>query len=157
MTAGTLSPAGAPGRSFRDAWLITLGHSLTHWYPATFYLLLPLIGKELGLSYGQIGLIMTCQYIAGAIANVPGGMLVDTVGRKGLLMASSLFWVGFPLMPSELHVLPRDRSPCLSKGMSPSSGCNSKGKTERFGRRASFSIQAVALFCLTALWPPISD
>jgi MFS family permease len=79
-------------------WLITLGHSLTHWYPATFYLLLPIIGKELGLSYSQIGLIMTCQYMAGAIANIPGGVLVDTVGRKGVLMATSLFWVGFPYL-----------------------------------------------------------
>lgn len=86
------------GRSFREVWLITLGHSLTHWYPATFYLLLPIIAKELGLSYGQIGLIMTCQYVAGAIANVPGGIVVDTVGRKGVLMALSLFWVGFPYL-----------------------------------------------------------
>jgi MFS family permease len=79
-------------------WLITLGHSLTHWYPATFYLLMPIIGKELGLSYSQIGLIMTCQYVAGAVANIPGGVLVDTVGRKGVLMATSLFWVGFPYL-----------------------------------------------------------
>ena len=84
--------------SFREVWLITLGHSLTHWYPATFYLILPIIGKELGLSYSQIGLVMTCQYLAGAIANVPGGILVDTVGRKGMLMALSLFWVGFPYL-----------------------------------------------------------
>jgi MFS family permease len=88
-------PADKP---FREVWLITLGHALTHWYPSTFYLLLPIIGKELGLSYSQIGLIMTCQYIAGAIANVPGGILVDTVGRKGVLMALSLFWVGFPYL-----------------------------------------------------------
>ena len=88
----------APGKSFREVWLITFGHALTHWYPATFYLLLPIIGKELGLTYSQIGLVMTCQYIAGAIANVPGGILVDTVGRKGLLMALSLFWVGFPYL-----------------------------------------------------------
>src|SRR5205085_7325221 len=52
----------------------------------------------LGLDYAQIGLIMTCQYVAGAIANVPGGVLVDTVGRKGLLLALSLFWVGFPYL-----------------------------------------------------------
>ncbi|HVJ12197.1 MAG TPA: MFS transporter, partial [Burkholderiales bacterium] len=52
----------------------------------------------LGLSYSQIGLIMTCKYIASAIANVPGGVLVDTVGRKGLLMALSLFWIGFPYL-----------------------------------------------------------
>jgi len=85
-------------RSFREVWLITLGHALTHWYPATFYLILPIIGKELGLTYSQIGLIMTCQYLAGAVANVPGGILVDTVGRKGVLMALSLFWVGFPYL-----------------------------------------------------------
>jgi MFS family permease len=98
MNATVTAPEKAPDRSFREVWLITLGHSLTHWYPATFYLLLPIIGKEMGLSYSQIGLIMTCQYLAGAIANVPGGILVDTVGRKGVLMAMSLFWVGFPYL-----------------------------------------------------------
>ncbi len=92
------APEKAPERSFREVWLITLGHALTHWYPSTFYLLLPIIGKELGLSYTQIGLIMTCQYVAGAVANVPGGVIVDTVGRKGVLMAISLFWVGFPYL-----------------------------------------------------------
>jgi MFS family permease len=98
-TVTAASPSEAvPARPFREVWLITLGHSLTHWYPATFYLLLPIIGKELGLSYSEIGLIMTCQYIAGAVANVPGGALVDTVGRKGLLMVVSLFWIGFPYL-----------------------------------------------------------
>jgi MFS family permease len=99
LTADTPASTPQPGKaSFREAWFITVGHALTHWYPATFYLLLPLIGNELGLSFSQIGLIMTCQYIAGAVANVPGGVLVDTVGRKGLLMGVSLFWVGFPYL-----------------------------------------------------------
>ncbi len=97
MSVAVAAPE-APRGSYREMWLITLGHSLTHWYPATFYLILPIIGKELGLSYSQIGLIMTCQYIAGAVANIPGGVLVDTVGRKGVLMATSLFWVGFPYL-----------------------------------------------------------
>ena len=90
MTAAAL-PSEAPKRSFREVWLITLGHALTHWYPATFYLILPLIGNELGLSYLQIGSILTTQAAAGAIANVPGGLLVDSVARKGLLLALSLF------------------------------------------------------------------
>jgi FSR family fosmidomycin resistance protein-like MFS transporter len=102
MPSDALAAPGGPeipaARAMREAWLITIGHSLTHWYPATFYLLLPIIGNELGLSFSQIGFIMTCQYIAGAVANVPGGVLVDTVGRKGLLMAISLFWVGFPYL-----------------------------------------------------------
>src|SRR3982751_6359687 len=88
--------AGIAPKSFKDVWLISAGHGLTHWYTATFYLLLPLIGNELGLSYTEIGLIMTVQHLAGAIMNLPGGFIVDIVGKKGYLMAASLFWVGFP-------------------------------------------------------------
>jgi MFS transporter, FSR family, fosmidomycin resistance protein len=92
--------AAPPGTKtpFREVWLVTIGHALTHWYPATFYLLLPLIGAELGLSYAQIGSILTVQATAGALSNVPGGILVDSVSRKGLLMAISLFWVGAPYL-----------------------------------------------------------
>src|SRR5882757_1005710 len=106
MTVVALSTDQAPKdqapkdqkRSFREVWLITIGHALTHWYPATFYLLLPLIGNELGLTYVQIGSILTVQAGCGAIANIPGGLVVDTVGRKGLLMALSLFWIGAPYL-----------------------------------------------------------
>ncbi|MCW5574953.1 MAG: MFS transporter [Burkholderiales bacterium] len=92
----TSAAAALPARPFRDVWLISAGHALTHWYPATFYVLLPLIGKELGLSYTQIGFLMSMQHIAGALSNLPGGMIVDSIGKKGYLMAASLFWVGFP-------------------------------------------------------------
>lgn len=88
--------AGRLPRTFREVWLISAGHGLTHWYTATFYLLLPLIGKELGLSYTEIGLIMTIQHLAGALSNLPGGILVDVIGQKGYIMAASLFWVGVP-------------------------------------------------------------
>jgi MFS family permease len=98
MTAVTVAAEPAARKSFREVWLITLGHSLTHWYPATFYLLLPLIGNELGLSYVQIGSILTTQAAAGALSNIPGGLIVDSVSRKGLLMALSLFWVGAPYL-----------------------------------------------------------
>lgn len=92
-------PASPPGtKSFLEVWLVTTGHALTHWYPATFYLLLPLIGAELGLSYLEIGSILTMQASAGALSNIPGGMLVDSVSRKGLLMAIALFWVGAPYL-----------------------------------------------------------
>ena len=92
----TVAATAPAPRTFKDVWLISSGHAFTHWYTATFYLLLPLIGKELGLSYTEIGLIMTTQHIVGAISNLPGGMVVDMVGKKGYLMATSLFWVGFP-------------------------------------------------------------
>lgn len=98
MTVTPVDASVGTRRSFQEVWVVSTGHALTHWYPATFYLLLPLIGTELGLSYSQIGAILTFQFAAGAIANIPGGIFVDTVGRKGLLMATSLFWVGFPYL-----------------------------------------------------------
>ncbi|MCE2981394.1 MAG: MFS transporter [Betaproteobacteria bacterium] len=82
----------------KDVWLISAGHAMTHWYTATFYLLLPLIGSELGLSYVQIGFIMTVQHTVGAASNLPAGMLVDRYGNRALMMAASLFWVGFPYL-----------------------------------------------------------
>jgi MFS family permease len=94
----TAAPAAASSVALKEMWLISLGHSLTHWYPATFYLLLPLIGQEMGLSYAEIGFIMSVQHAAGALTNLPGGMIVDTVGYKGRLMAISLFWIGFPYL-----------------------------------------------------------
>jgi FSR family fosmidomycin resistance protein-like MFS transporter len=98
IASRTNAPPQSANSSFREVWLVTTGHALTHWYPATFYLLLPLIGAELGLSYSQIGSILTVQAAAGALSNVPGGLLVDSVGRKGVLMAISLFWVGAPYL-----------------------------------------------------------
>jgi MFS family permease len=94
----TITAETAPRSSFREVWLISAGHMMTHWYPATFYLLLPLIGNDLGLSFSQIGSILTCQFLAGALSNLPGGMVVDAVGRKGLLMAVALSWVGLPYL-----------------------------------------------------------
>ena len=94
----TVAAETAPRNAFREVWLISAGHMMTHWYPATFYLLLPLIGNELGLSFSQIGSILTCQFTAGALSNLPGGMVVDAIGRKGLLMAVALSWIGVPYL-----------------------------------------------------------
>ncbi|MBM3341281.1 MAG: MFS transporter [Betaproteobacteria bacterium] len=93
-TAAT--PAIPRAQYLKELGLISVGHGLTHWYPATFYLLLPLIGKELGLSFTQIGLILTVQHVVGAIANLPGGMVVDAYGKKGHLLVMSLIWIGVP-------------------------------------------------------------
>jgi len=98
MSVTTMEAGAVQRRSFQEVWVICIGHALTHWYPATFYLLLPLIGQELGLDYAQIGSILTCQFAAGAIANLPGGIFVDSVGKKGLLMAVALSWIGVPYL-----------------------------------------------------------
>jgi FSR family fosmidomycin resistance protein-like MFS transporter len=77
-------------------WLVALGHTFTHWCPATFYLLLPFVVKELGLSYSQAGFLVTIRAAANMIVNIPAGMLVDIIGKKGLLMALALVATGVP-------------------------------------------------------------
>lgn len=77
-------------------WLVALGHTFTHWCPATFYLLLPFVVKELGLSYSQAGFLVTIRAAANLLVNVPAGMLVDLIGKKGLLMALALVATGVP-------------------------------------------------------------
>jgi MFS family permease len=77
-------------------WLIALGHTFTHWCPATFYLLLPFLVKEMGLSYSQAGFLVTVRVAANLLVNIPAGMLVDIIGKKGLLMALALVATGVP-------------------------------------------------------------
>ncbi len=77
-------------------WLVALGHTFTHWCPATFYLLLPFLVKEMGLTYSQAGFLVTIRAAANLAVNVPAGMLVDIIGKKGLLMALALIATGVP-------------------------------------------------------------
>ncbi|HWP60153.1 MAG TPA: MFS transporter [Candidatus Acidoferrales bacterium] len=79
-------------------WLITLGHTFTHWCPATFYLLLPFLVEELGLTYSQAGLLITVRSATSVLMNIPAGMAVDMIGRRGLLMAAALLWTGVPYL-----------------------------------------------------------
>lgn len=79
-------------------WATSVGHGFTHWYPSTFYLLLPLIKDEMGLSYTEMGFLVTARYLVSALANLPVGMLTDLTGRYRLLMAVSLCLVGIPYL-----------------------------------------------------------
>ena len=66
--------------------------------PGDVLLLLPLIGSELGLSYTEIGSILTSSSPPARSPTFPAAYSSTRSGRKGLLMAVSLFWVGFPYL-----------------------------------------------------------
>lgn len=72
LSAVVLPQPPAPPRPWRELWLITIGHGLTHWYPATFYLLLPLIGAAVGPLLGGVvadrfGLLAAFYFLAATI------------------------------------------------------------------------------------------
>lgn len=79
-------------------WATSIGHAYTHWFPSTFYLLLPLIKDELGLTYTEMGLLVTTRFVVSTGANFPSGMVVDLLKRNNLIMTIALAWVGIPYL-----------------------------------------------------------
>lgn len=79
-------------------FLVGLGHGATHWVAATFYLLLPFINRDMGLSYSQAGLLVSIFHIASVGANFGSGPLVDVTGRRVLFQILALVLGGSALM-----------------------------------------------------------
>ena len=76
------SVGGIPISRHGPALLIGLGHGGTHWVAAFFYLLLPYLTDDLGLSYAQAGSLVALFHAASALANLGSGALVDVTGRR---------------------------------------------------------------------------
>lgn len=88
------------------AFLVAGGHAATHWIIGIFYVLLPYIARELGLSYAQAGTLITVFHTAAFAANVGSGAVVDIGMRHATVQAASLvvgaaalMGVGFVIHP----------------------------------------------------------
>lgn len=60
--------------------LVCGGHFMSHIYLLALPPLFPLLQSELGLSYAELGLLVTAFYAASGVAQMPIGMLVDRIG-----------------------------------------------------------------------------
>ena len=61
--------AGEIVRNQAAALLLALGHGATHWVLATIYVILPFLGQDLGLSFAQIGGLISIFHAASFLAN----------------------------------------------------------------------------------------
>ena len=75
--------------------LLSFGHLTGHWYIGVLMLILPLLKAEFGLSFTQIGLIISLRSLASAFGNVSSGMIVDIVGKRNLILTVSAAGIGF--------------------------------------------------------------
>ena len=82
----------------RGMWAIGTGHALTHLYTAALYVLMPYLARDLGLSYSQIGFMLSVRQFMSTVVNLPAGMIVDTLGRRSLLMAVALLGTAAPFL-----------------------------------------------------------
>ncbi len=87
-----------PDRANTGMWAIGAGHAMTHAYSAAFYLMLPFIARELGLTYSQLGLFLSLRQFMSMLVNLPAGMIVDTIGKRNLLMGLALSWTAVPYL-----------------------------------------------------------
>ena len=81
------------GLSWKDqglALLISFGHAGTHWILMTFYLILPFVRNDLGLSYTEAAFLVSVVHISSAAANFGSGLVVDVTGRKVIFLILSL-------------------------------------------------------------------
>ena len=82
--------SGLEWRLQGPAFLVALGHAGTHWVAAFFYLLLPFITRDLGLSYTEAGLLVSIFHVSSLLANFGSGLVVDVTGRRVLYQVMSL-------------------------------------------------------------------
>ncbi len=80
------------------AFLVGIGHGGTHWVAAVFYIVLPFITRDLGLSYAQAGTLVAVFHASSALANFGSGVLVDVSGRRVVYQVVSLIMGGGALL-----------------------------------------------------------
>ncbi|MCR9073130.1 MAG: MFS transporter [Alphaproteobacteria bacterium] len=89
MTAATQTVED-PAGSFRDdikvISLIGTAHFFSHFYILLLAPLFPILKDAFGVSYVQLGLILTVANAATGISQIPFGYLVDKVGAKWILI-----------------------------------------------------------------------
>ena len=89
---------GVPWAKQGPAFLVGLGHGATHWMAAFFYLLLPFIAKDIGLSYTDAGLLVSIFHLSSLVANFGSGLMVDITGRRIVFQIVSLIVGGAALL-----------------------------------------------------------
>ena len=79
----------------RLLWTLALGHGATHWHQGALSVCLPLILKDLGMSYTQMGLIRSLQRIVVMVSTVAGGLATDLLNRRKAILIFSVLWPSF--------------------------------------------------------------
>ena len=67
--------------------VIGAAHFVSHFYHLALPPLFVLIHESTGISYAQLGAVMTVYFFATLITQVPIGLLVDRIGAKAVLIA----------------------------------------------------------------------
>lgn len=82
MTAATMTSGGSDRRVIS---LVGLAHGLSHFYQLVLPPIFPLLVKEFGVTYTELGLVMTLFYATSGLMQTVAGFLVDHFGGRRVL------------------------------------------------------------------------
>jgi MFS family permease len=72
--------------------ILALGHGATHWHQGTMSVCLPLILKDLGMNYTQMGLVRSVQRIVMMVSTTIGGLATDLLDQRKAILIFSVIW-----------------------------------------------------------------
>jgi MFS family permease len=93
MSASSSLPLPQPVPFRQDAaviGLVGLAHASSHFSHLLLPLMFPVFMAEFGLSYSQVGLLMTVFFVVSGIGQAAAGFAVDRLGARPLLLAAQL-------------------------------------------------------------------
>ena len=80
------------------AFLTAFGHGGEHWVGATFFILLPYIKNDLGITYFEAGVLVALYHASAFVSNFAGAAAIDMSGRRVIFLVASLTCSGFALL-----------------------------------------------------------
>ena len=97
-------------RDIKTISMVSTVHGMSHFYQLTLPPLLPVLKVAFGVSYTDLGLMMSVFYICSAVSQTPAGFLVDRLGARAVLMTGlATYGIGIALvgtMPQFWMLLP---------------------------------------------------
>lgn len=96
------TPQLSPGPGVRDdartIGLVGLAHGVSHFHHLLLPTLFPVFARAFGLSFAELGLLMTVFFAVSGLGQTAAGFLVDRVGARPVLFAALLCFVAAGLM-----------------------------------------------------------
>ena len=89
-------PAGARA-DFTVIGLVGLAHATSHFFHLLLPPLFPVFMREFGLTYSELGLLVSVFFVISGVGQAMSGFLVDRVGARPVLLAALGFFVAAAL------------------------------------------------------------
>jgi len=98
-----MPPPASAAADARTIALVGVAHGTSHFFHMLLPPLFPVFVREFGVSYAQLGLLVTLFFAISAVGQALAGFLVDRVGARPVLLAALTCFVAAALAAAGAH------------------------------------------------------